>query len=56
VVELHDAGLRACHYAEEFTLQQIRPLNHWDKLVYECPWLKDPSHEPTASKIFNSIY
>jgi hypothetical protein len=56
VVELHDAGLRACQYAEEFTLWWIRPLCHRDKLAYECMWFADPSHEPAASKIFSSIY
>jgi hypothetical protein len=28
VAELCDAGLRACHYAEEFTLRRIHPLGH----------------------------
>jgi hypothetical protein len=37
VAKLHDAGLRTYHCAEEFTLQRIRPLGHWDKLAYECP-------------------
>jgi hypothetical protein len=36
VIELHDVGLRACHYIEEFTLRQNFPLDHWDKLAYEC--------------------
>jgi hypothetical protein len=50
VAELYDSGLWALHYTEEFTLRQIRPLDHREKLAYECPWLVDPSREPAASK------
>jgi hypothetical protein len=56
VAGLCDAGLRACHCAEEFTLRWIHPRGHRDKLAYECPWLDDPSCEPAARKIFESIY
>jgi hypothetical protein len=56
VAELHDVGLRACHWIEEFTLQQIHPLGHQEKLAYECPWLADPSREPATGKIFNFTY
>jgi hypothetical protein len=55
VAELRDTGLRACHYAEEFTLQRIHPLDHRDKLAYECPRLADPDHDPTDSKILTSF-
>jgi hypothetical protein len=56
VAELCDFGLYACHCAEEFTLRWIHPLGCLDKLAYEFPWLADPSHEPTDSKISNSVY
>jgi hypothetical protein len=36
VTELCQAGLWACHYAEEFTLWRIHLLSHWEKLAYEC--------------------
>jgi hypothetical protein len=51
VAELHDAGLRVCHCTEEFTLWQIRPLGHREKIAYECPRLADPSRDHAASKI-----
>jgi hypothetical protein len=53
VADLHAVGLRACYYTEEFTLRWIRPLSHRERLAYDYPWLADPSHEPTAGKIFN---
>jgi hypothetical protein len=53
VAELCDFSLRVRRCAEEFTLRQIYPLGHREKLVYECPWLADPSCEPAAGKIFN---
>jgi hypothetical protein len=53
VVELHTAGLRACHCAEEFTLRRIHPLGHRERLAYDYSRLVDPSHEPAAGKIFN---
>jgi hypothetical protein len=52
VVELRDAGFRACHCAKEFTLRWIRPLGRWEKLAYECPRLADPSRKPAGGKIF----
>jgi hypothetical protein len=52
VVELCEAGLKACHCAEEFTLRRICPLGCWEKLAFECLWLDDPSHEPAVGKIF----
>jgi hypothetical protein len=55
VIELHDTGLRACHCAEEFTLQRIHPIGHQDKLAYECSWLADPCCDPTDSKILTSF-
>jgi hypothetical protein len=51
VTERCQACLRACHYAEEFTLRRIHPLGHRDKLAFECPWFADPSREPTDGKI-----
>jgi hypothetical protein len=51
VIELCGTGLRTCHYAKEFTLQQIRPLGRREKLAYECPRLADPSRDPVDSKI-----
>jgi hypothetical protein len=55
VAELHDAGLRACHYAEEFTLRWIRPLGRREKLAYECSQLANPCHDLAASKILISF-
>jgi hypothetical protein len=52
VVELHEAELKACHCAEKFTLQRIRPLGRREKLAFESPWLADPNHEPAGGKIF----
>jgi hypothetical protein len=48
VAELHNYGLQACHYAEEFTLRWICPLGHQE--------LADPSHESAAGKIFNFAF
>jgi hypothetical protein len=45
VAELHQAGLEACHYIEEFYLQWIHPLGHRKKLAFECPRLVDPHRE-----------
>jgi hypothetical protein len=56
VVELCDTGLQVCHCSEDFTLWRIRPLDHREKLAYECPRLDDPSHDPDVIKIFNSTY
>jgi hypothetical protein len=39
VAELHNADLQTCHCTEEFTLRQIHPVGHRDKLAYECPRL-----------------
>jgi hypothetical protein len=52
VAELRVVGLKACHYAEIFTLQRICSLDHQEKLAFECPWLADPSCEPADGKIF----
>jgi hypothetical protein len=35
VTELHQADLEAFHCVEEFHLQRIHPLSHWEKLAYE---------------------
>jgi hypothetical protein len=48
-------GLRACHYADEFTLRRIHPLGRQEKLVYECSWFADPSHELADGKILTSL-
>jgi hypothetical protein len=56
VAELHQAGLRACHCAEEFTLQRIHPLGRWEKLAYECSRFAGPCHEPADGKIFKLLY
>jgi hypothetical protein len=50
--KLHQDGLEACHYTEEFTLQW-GPLGHREKLAFECPWLADPNRDPPAGKILN---
>jgi hypothetical protein len=55
VTELHESGLRACHYAEEFTLWRIRPLGRREKLSYECPRLADPSREPIVDRILTLL-
>jgi hypothetical protein len=35
VVELHQAGLEACHCAKEFYLRRIRPLGRRKTLAFE---------------------
>jgi hypothetical protein len=52
VAELCEAGLKYCHCAEEFTIQQIHPLGCREKLAFECLWLADPNREPADGKIF----
>jgi hypothetical protein len=52
VAELCEAGLKACHCAEEFTLWRIRPLGGREKLAFECPRLADPNREAADGKIF----
>jgi hypothetical protein len=53
VAELCATGLQVCHCAKEFTLRQIRPLGHREKLAYDCPRLVDSSREPIVGKMFN---
>jgi hypothetical protein len=55
VTELRQAGLEACHYAEEFTLRWIRPIGRQENLVVECPQLNDPDYDPLAGKILNFL-
>jgi hypothetical protein len=55
VAELHQAGLRACHCAEEFTLRRILPLGRQEKLAYECSWFANPNREPVDGKILTSF-
>jgi hypothetical protein len=53
VAKLRATGLQACHCTDEFTLWQICPLVHRERLAYDCPWLADLSHKPVAGKMFN---
>jgi hypothetical protein len=46
VIELRRAELEACHCTEEFTLQRICPLGHWEKFAFECSQLTDPNSDP----------
>jgi hypothetical protein len=55
VTELCQAGLEACHCAEEFTLWWIRPLGHREKLAFKCPRLANSNRDPPASKILNFL-
>jgi hypothetical protein len=52
VDELRQAGLEACHCAEEFYLRRIRPLGRRKTLAFESPWLADPSRDPLPGKFF----
>jgi hypothetical protein len=52
VTELRQAGLKACHCAEEFYLRQIRPLGRRKTLAFESPRLADPSRDPLPGNIF----
>jgi hypothetical protein len=52
VTELRQAGLEACHCAENFYLRRIRPLGHRKTLAFESPRLADPSRDPLPGKIF----
>jgi hypothetical protein len=55
VIELRQAKLEACHCAEEFTLQRIRPLGRRVKLTFECPRLADPNRDHSAGKNLNFL-
>jgi hypothetical protein len=52
VAELHEARLKAYHCVEEFTLRQIHPLSHQEKLAFNCPRLANPNREPADGEIF----
>jgi hypothetical protein len=52
VAELRQAGLEACHCAEEFYLRRIRPLGCQKNLAIESPWLADPRRDPLPGDIF----
>jgi hypothetical protein len=52
VAELRQAGLEACHCAEEFYLRRIRPLGRRKTLAFESPRLADPSRNPLPGNIF----
>jgi hypothetical protein len=53
VVELRATGLLACHCTEELTLWRIHPLDHRERLAYNCPQLADLSREPAGGMMFN---
>jgi hypothetical protein len=52
IAELRQAGLEACHCAEEFYLRWIRPLGRRKTLAFESPRLADPSRDPLSGNIF----
>jgi hypothetical protein len=52
ITELRQAGLEACHCAEEFYLWRIRPLDRRKTLAFESPRLADPSRDPLPGNIF----
>jgi hypothetical protein len=52
VAELCQAGLEACHCAEEFYLWRIHPLGCRKTLAFESPRLADPSRDPLPVNIF----
>jgi hypothetical protein len=56
VAKLREAGLKAYHCAEEFYFRQIHPLDCRERLVYDCPRLANPSHEPADGEIINLIF
>jgi hypothetical protein len=57
VAKVHEAGLKACHYIEEFHLWRIRSLGHWENLAFECPLLSHPNRESDEGKsAFFSIH
>jgi hypothetical protein len=51
VPELRAAGLKACHYIEEFHHRRIRPLDHRGKHAYECMRMADPNRKPADGKL-----
>jgi hypothetical protein len=51
VAELRQAGLEACHCAEEFYLRWIHPLGRRKTLAFESPRLADPSRDPLPGNI-----
>jgi hypothetical protein len=52
VAEPRQAGLEACHCAEEFYLQRIRPLGRRKTLAFESPRLADPSRDLLPGNFF----
>jgi hypothetical protein len=56
IAELCQAGLEACHCAEEFYLRRICPLGRRKTLAFESPRLADPSRDPLPGKIFISSF
>jgi hypothetical protein len=52
VAELRQAGLKACHYVEEFYLRRICPLGRRKKLAFKCPRMVDPYREPSEGHPF----
>jgi hypothetical protein len=53
--ELHQAGLEACHYAEEFYLRRICLLGRQKTLAFESPRLADPSRDPLPGTSLYSL-
>jgi hypothetical protein len=56
VAELHRVGLEVCRCIEEFHLRWIHPLDHREKLAYECPRLADPIRYPAEGEILTSPF
>jgi hypothetical protein len=52
VAELRQASLEACHRIEEFHLRRICPLGRRKTLAFECPWMADPSRDPSKGDLF----
>jgi hypothetical protein len=52
VVELCQAGLKACHCVEEFFVRRIHPLGRRKTLAFECPRMADPYREPSEGCLF----
>jgi hypothetical protein len=56
VVELRRAGLKACNYDEECTLQRICPLGRRERPAYACPRLADSSIQAVNLLVVRSSF
>jgi hypothetical protein len=56
VAELREAGLKACHWIEEFHLRRIHPLGHQEKLAFECLRLFDPSQRQAYIRLLTFLF